>query len=866
MGGVALSLVPLKYTSGIMASEDLQQRYPKGTGQRLGNLELFESQITTLNQFAEAGILPDRDYGQYKAQKCDALVIRRQPSLTTEVIGEHKSPGSLNEANWLALAKDLLVTKCHPTGAALGYLSDGVVTHWINGRADEVTTVAREDGRPMPRVINYKDRSFIAEFCQIVDLFDPIHSLVRTRRRSNPDLLAREVWQTIWRLKADSPEDCLATFVEIFLFKFLNDLGLLRRDSAGADVSLDYVMTRDRDKCYAYYESVIRPHVKTLFPLGPDGYSIINGIVLQSGNRDHNLIFHEILKKFIRFGSLANTEPEFKTRLYESFLRESKTTSTFGQFFTPRKIVSAIHDMAQVGRLPAGKSICDPAAGVGGFVLEQMARDLATQWTLKGNRMVPTHDWLAYEVVPKTAILAKANALVHCGDLLADQPERIKSFAKWLNEVFVCKDKTSLGSLEEMFDQKFDLIITNPPFVVSGSRDVSKLIKSNNRRRTYYGRKYSGVEGLFIQFIAQSLKRNGDAWVLLPETFFLRTTDQTLRSWLLGRCQMDLMAILPERTFFNTPKRVVVTHLKRRPADLSEANLQAALRRERVLLFAVSEIGETRDAKRLPCETNLPELVEAYARHAAGQNPPPDQKRAAVITADHLFNKASVNLRHHWDKAVAEELGLLDVEADPITARVALGAKMDTLKAILADWTANVAVMPAPRSPAGWKTVKLGDRSLFALSIGRRVLKKQIYQNRTGTPLFSANIRKPFGYVHAPNAGNLPHGGALWSIDSDFDCRGVSAGEPYSITDHCGQIALQTDQIDPSYLSRQVRNAGLNQGFNRDYRPSLGLIRELEVDLPIAVTGDFDLELMKEWTDFQDHLDRKSEEITRLLA
>ncbi|MFX9427831.1 hypothetical protein ABTO29_17805, partial [Acinetobacter baumannii] len=72
----------------------------------------------------------------------------------------------------------------------------------------------------------------------------------------------------------------------------------------------------------------IRPYIKHLFPEGEDGLSIINGIVFQPTNKDHNYIFHELLKKFIKFGSLKNTDPEFKTKLYESFLQESDTTTT----------------------------------------------------------------------------------------------------------------------------------------------------------------------------------------------------------------------------------------------------------------------------------------------------------------------------------------------------------------------------------------------------------------------------------------------------------------------------------------------------------------------------------------------------------
>ena len=49
----------------------------------------------------------------------------------------------------------------------------------------------------------------------------------------------------------------------------------------------------------------------------------------------------------------------------------------------------------------------------------------------------------------------------------------------------------------------------------------------------------------------------------------MRTTDKVLRDWVYQNCELDLLALLPERTFFNTPKRVVVAHLKKRPVQLS---------------------------------------------------------------------------------------------------------------------------------------------------------------------------------------------------------------------------------------------------------------------------------------------------------
>jgi len=290
-----------------MASEELEQRYPAARGLAVGEYEVFECQLVTLNQFAEHGILPQRNHGAYKTQKCDTLIIGRLPSVYAVAVGERKQPGELTEANWVAYAEDLRKTKCAPIEAALGFVSDGITTRWINGRSPAVTEVSREDGAPMPVRVDWQDESFIKQFVDIVQNFNPATSQVRAKKPSNPESLAREIWQTTWRLKADQPEDCLATFVEIFVYKFLDDLGLIKTNDSGVRITVGDLLAVEKGKCYKYYKDHIRPHIKKLFPAGTDGYSIINGIVLEATNRDHNLMFYEMLKKFVRFGSLKNT-------------------------------------------------------------------------------------------------------------------------------------------------------------------------------------------------------------------------------------------------------------------------------------------------------------------------------------------------------------------------------------------------------------------------------------------------------------------------------------------------------------------------------------------------------------------------------
>ncbi len=281
-----------------------------------------------------------------------------------------------------------------------------------------------------------------------------------------------------------------------------------------------------------------------------------------------------------------------------------------------------------------------------------------SQWEIKNDSLTPLHKWHSLELIPKTSILAKANALVHCGDMLAEQPQLVNKFAEWLNNVFECTDKSALGTLDRMDENKYDLILTNPPFVVSGSADFKKLMTPKTARTAYFSQKHSGIEGLFVQYIVKALKMNGEAWVLLPEAFFLRTPDESLRKWVIQNCTLDMIALLPERTFFNTPKRVVIIHLKKRLMMLSNTFVEdKKLDNEHTLLFVVGEIGETRDSKRFPIKENdLPLLIESYNEHSINKVPTND--RSVVISSKELVTK-SFNMRHYWDTAIARRLGLL---------------------------------------------------------------------------------------------------------------------------------------------------------------------------------------------------------------
>ena len=87
----------------------------------------------------------------------------------------------------------------------------------------------------------------------------------------NPKPLAETVWQLIWHATKAEPKECLLTFVEIFVLKFLSD-NLSSRDLPDAyrfhTLLLDpsEFQRRYGTTAIEYYVGTIRPHIKRLFP------------------------------------------------------------------------------------------------------------------------------------------------------------------------------------------------------------------------------------------------------------------------------------------------------------------------------------------------------------------------------------------------------------------------------------------------------------------------------------------------------------------------------------------------------------------------------------------------------------------------
>ena len=356
-----------------------------------------------------------------------------------------------------------------------------------------------------------------------------------------------------------SQNACLSTFIEILIFKFLSDIGVLKTNPSGASVTFDTVIAKNADQILRYYFGTVRPEIRRLFPAGSDGTSVINGIVFNPESADQGQLFLKILERFRDFGSLRRIDPEFKSRIFERFLKKSLAVKNWGQYFTPRNIVKAIVEMSGVEHLPPGSVLADPACGVGGFVLEPLMNKRPHDFRTADNKPLKYVGW---DRDSKTIILAKANMLVHLFEALEqDAAGAVPRIAAALNSTFVAHSKTLTGSLGNVPSEEFDLVMTNPPYVTRGTGQQRSYLSAH---AGYYAIRGSGVENLFTQLVINGLKPGGRALMIVPDGLLLRHSESALRAHILKTCDLEAIVSLPVNAFYSTPKKTYILTLRKK--------------------------------------------------------------------------------------------------------------------------------------------------------------------------------------------------------------------------------------------------------------------------------------------------------------
>ena len=225
-----------------------------------------------------------------------------------------------------------------------------------------------------------------------------------------------------------------------------------------------------------------------------------------------------------------------------------------GQYFTPRPLIQAIVDCVQ----PApGERIIDPACGTGGFLLavhEYLVNHYELDPTAKKHLRFDA--LRGVELVPGVSRLCGMNLFLHGvgpTETTGEPPIRTDD------------------ALRDEPDERFEVVVTNPPFGKKSSITVVNEEGETDRETLTYNRPdfwttTSNKQLNFVQHVKSLLAIHGRAAVVVPDNvLFEGGAGETVRRKLLHECDVHTLLRLPTGIFYAQGVKANVLFFDRKP-------------------------------------------------------------------------------------------------------------------------------------------------------------------------------------------------------------------------------------------------------------------------------------------------------------
>lgn len=228
--------------------------------------------------------------------------------------------------------------------------------------------------------------------------------------------------------------------------------------------------------------------------------------------------------------------------IFEELIRKFSETSNeeAGEHFTPRDVVKLMTELLFVGEEESTgtiKLVYDPACGTGGMLTS------CKEFITKTN---PDMDVVLYgqEINDEIYAICKADMLMK-----GEDAENIKG-------------PSSTLSNDQLKDNKFDYMISNPPYGRDWEQDKEVVdaeaeLGFDGRFRAGLPRKSDG-QLLFIQHMISKMKDNGKSRIaVITNGSPLFTGDagsgeSNIRKWIFENDYLEALIALPDQLFFNT--------------------------------------------------------------------------------------------------------------------------------------------------------------------------------------------------------------------------------------------------------------------------------------------------------------------------
>lgn len=302
--------------------------------------------------------------------------------------------------------------------------------------------------------------------------------------------------------------------------------------------------------------------------------------------------------KRLEIYNLSKTSDDIKGVAFEQYL--SKTfRGTLGQFFTPRPVVDY---MVEILDPKEGELICDPCCGSGGFLIKsfEYIRKKIEKDIEKKKKFIIEDEQIndedkkekIYDLNQELDLDNKNGRLYKLSNEYifgVDVDTRMARVSK-MNMIMQGDGHggvhhfDGLLDINGIFEERFDLIITNPPFGAENI-DVNKKIepedslKNNSRYEEWiklYGASYKKIgdrreydistgtkikdkyniaqfslstEILFIERCLDLLKKGGRLGLVIPDGVLNNKNARKIRTYFEGKAKISLITSIPQDVF-----------------------------------------------------------------------------------------------------------------------------------------------------------------------------------------------------------------------------------------------------------------------------------------------------------------------------
>ena len=263
-------------------------------------------------------------------------------------------------------------------------------------------------------------------------------------------------------------------------------------------------------------------------------------------------ILVEVVKLFEHYKIVYASKHQFLGDLFEQLLNQGFKQNE-GQFFTPIPITRFIWESLPIENLKSltkGNSypkVIDYACGSGHFLTEGI--DLINK--VKGSS---NNDWVGENIygIEKDYRLARVS--------------KISLFMNGAGDGnIIFGDGLDNHKDKGVENNSFDILVANPPYSVKAFKAHLNLKENDFDLTDFISNEGSEIEVLFVERIAQLLKPNGIAAVILPSSILSNTSNSYIaaRDEILKNFKIKAISQFADKTFGATGTNTVVLFLEK---------------------------------------------------------------------------------------------------------------------------------------------------------------------------------------------------------------------------------------------------------------------------------------------------------------